>query len=69
MSRDQSRVVDAEFEVISGPDAVPEPLPLKERIQRELGVFKYLIWGLWAFALGGAILAEAILPAIASYLA
>lgn len=63
MSGDRS-VIDAEFRVIRGPDVVPEPLPLKERIQAELGVFKYMVWALWLFGLGGAILGEVILPAL-----
>lgn len=63
MSKDQ-RVIDAEFEVISGPLEAPAPLPFKQRLQAELGVFKYLGWGLWLFGLGGAILGEVILPAL-----
>ena len=66
MSRDQ-RIIDAEFEVISGPlepPEAPEPLPFKQRLQSEIGVFKYLIWALWILGLGGAIFGEVVLPAI-----
>lgn len=49
MSKDQ-RVVDAEFEVISGPDPIPDERPFKERFQAGIGWLKWVVWALWAFA-------------------
>lgn len=63
MNRDQ-RVIDADFEVIDGPLEAPPPPSFKEQIQTALGWWKYLIWALWLFGLGGAILGEVILPAL-----
>lgn len=62
MDKDQ-RVIDAEFEVISGPDEAPPPPSFKEQIQAALGWWKYLVWGLW-IAAGLAPLAGEVLPSL-----
>ncbi|MFA7334934.1 MAG: hypothetical protein WC130_11680 [Kiritimatiellia bacterium] len=60
----EERIIDAKFEVIRGPDTVPEPENFKQKVQSGVGWFKYVIWALWALA-GLAMLAGEALPALA----